>query len=32
MVDSSGEVDFRWLERIVGREVYGKKENAPGVW
>jgi hypothetical protein len=23
MVDSSGEVDFGWLERVVGREVDG---------
>jgi len=32
MVDSSGKVDLRWLERIVGREVYGEKENTTGVW
>ena len=32
MVDSSREVDFRWFERVVGREVNIQEENATGVW
>ena len=32
MVDTSGEVDFRRLERVVGWEVYGEEEDSTGIW
>lgn len=32
VVDASGEVDLGGLERVVGREMDGKEENAAGVW
>ena len=32
VVDASGEVDFRWLEWVVGWEVDCKEEDAAGVW
>ena len=32
MVDTGRKVDFRWLERVIGREVYGKKEDTTRVW
>lgn len=32
VVDAGGEVDFRWLERIVGGEVDSEEENAARVW
>lgn len=32
MIDAGGEVDLWWLERVVGREVDCKEEDAAGVW
>ena len=31
MVDTGGEVDLRWLERVVCREMYGEEEDTSGV-
>ena len=31
MVDTRGEVDFRWLERVVGGKMDGEEEDPPGV-
>ena len=32
MVDSRGEVDLRWLERIVCREMDVQEVDTSGVW
>jgi len=32
MVDSCGEVDLGWLERIVSREMDVQEINTSGVW
>ena len=32
MVDTGGEIDLRRLERVVGREMDRKEENAARVW
>lgn len=32
MIDAGGEVDFRGLEGVVGREVNCEEEDAAGVW
>jgi hypothetical protein len=32
VIDASGEVDLRWLEGIVGREVDGQEEDAALEW
>lgn len=31
MVDASSEVDFWWLEGVIGWKVYGKEENTARV-
>lgn len=32
MIDASGEVDFGWLEWVIGREVDGQEEDAALEW
>ena len=32
VVDAGGEVDFRWLERVVCWEVDREEEDAAGIW
>lgn len=32
MIDAGSEVDLRGFERVIGREVDIKEENAAGVW
>lgn len=32
VVDTGGEVDLWWLERVVCREVDGEEEDTAGVW
>lgn len=32
VVDLSREADLGWLERVIGREAYGKEEYAASIW
>jgi len=32
VIDSGGKVNLRWLEWVVGREVYGKEKDTSSVW